>query len=197
MNKKEDLRVKKTKANLYKGLIELMEEKSFEDIKVIDICNASLINRSTFYDHFNDKFELLNSFINDLKIELINRLNSYKNIEVETVKEFFMIIVKELFNYLSENINIYSVLSIVKKNYNSVAHDMMFEAAYNSVCEELNEHCINHSNISNENIALFYVSGVITLLASSIMNPNNISEEVMLDELDKLIPELDYLELKK
>ena len=49
---------RKTKANLYKGLIELMQEKEFEDIKVIDICKKSLINRSTFYDHFNDKFEL-------------------------------------------------------------------------------------------------------------------------------------------
>ena len=197
MNKKEDLRVKKTKANLYKGLIELMEEKSFEDIKVIDICNASLINRSTVYDHFNDKFELLNSFINDLKIELINRLNSYKNIEVETVKEFFMIIVKELFNYLSENINIYSVLSIVKKNYNSVAHDMMFDAAYTSVCDELNERCINHSNISNESISLFYVSGLITVLAYYIKDPDKYNEKKILEELDKLIPELDYLELKK
>ena len=65
MAKKEDLRVRKTKANLYKGLLQLMEEKSFEDIKVIDICNVSLINRSTFYDHFNDKFELLTSLMND------------------------------------------------------------------------------------------------------------------------------------
>ena len=56
MDKKEDLRVRKTKTNLYKALIELMEEKSFEDIKVIDICRVSLINRSTFYDHFNDKY---------------------------------------------------------------------------------------------------------------------------------------------
>ena len=177
MNKKEDLRVKKTKANLYKGLIELMEKKSFEDIKVIDICNAS--------------------FINDLKIELINRLNSYKNIEVDTVKEFFMVIVKELFNYLSENINIYSVLSIVKKNYNSVAHDMMFDAAYTSVCDELNERCINHSNISNESISLFYVSGLITVLAYYIKDPDKFNEKKILEELDKLIPELDYLELKK
>ena len=194
MDKKEDLRVRKTKTNLYKALIELMEEKSFEDIKVIDICRVSLINRSTFYDHFNDKYELLNSFMNDLKNELIIHLSKYKNTQVDSIKEYFMIIVKELFLYLSKIINTYSILSIIKKNYNSVAHDMMFEAAYNSVCEELNEHCINHSN---KNIALFYVSGVITLLASSIKNPNNVNEDKILNELDKLIPELDYLELKK
>ena len=34
MKRKEDLRVKKTKLNLYNGLVKLMEEKPFEDIKI-------------------------------------------------------------------------------------------------------------------------------------------------------------------
>ena len=195
--KKEDLRVRKTKANLYKGLIELMEEKEFEDIKVIDICKKSLINRSTFYDHFNDKFELLNSFMNDLKIELLNHLKNSKDLEFSTIKEYFLIIVKELFTYINKNIDVYSILSIIKKNYNSVAHDMLFEAAHTAVCEELNERCINHSNIPNESISLFYLSGVITILTNAVKDPNKYSEENLLDELNKLIPELDYLELKK
>lgn len=195
--KKEDLRVRKTKANLYKGLIELMQEKEFEDIKVIDICKKSLINRSTFYDHFNDKFELLNSFMNYLKEELLEHLKEYKNIEYKSMKEYFLIIVKDLFTYINKNINVYSVLSIIKKNYNSVAHDMMFEAVHTAVCEELNEHCINHSNIPNESISLFYVSGVITVLTESIKDPNKFDENEIIEELDKLIPELDYLELKK
>ena len=195
--KKEDLRVRKTKANLYKGLIELMEEKEFEDIKVIDICKKSLINRSTFYDHFNDKFELLNSFMNDLKIELLNHLKNSKDLEFSTIKEYFLIIVKELFTYINKNIDVYSILSIIKKNYNSVAHDMLFEAAHLAVCEELNERCINHSNIPNESISLFYLSGVITILTNAVKDPNKYSEENLLDELNKLIPELDYLELKK
>ena len=48
MKKKEDLRVVKTKANLYRGLMELMKDQTFEEIKVSDICNKSMINRSTF-----------------------------------------------------------------------------------------------------------------------------------------------------
>ena len=87
MTKKEDLRIRKTKANLYRALLQLMEEKTFEEIKVIDICNTSLINRSTFYDHFNDKYELLSSYINDLKEELVEHLNVEK--EVNSVKEYY------------------------------------------------------------------------------------------------------------
>ena len=54
MDKKEDLRVIKTKKSLYDGLIMMMKDKPFEEIKVSDICKVALTNRSTFYDHFND-----------------------------------------------------------------------------------------------------------------------------------------------
>ena len=49
MKKKEDLRIIKTKKNLYEGLLQLMKDTSFEDIKVSDICNVSLVNRSTLW----------------------------------------------------------------------------------------------------------------------------------------------------
>ena len=54
-----DLRVIKTKNALFNALIELMKDKTFEEIKVSDICNKALINRSTFYAHFDDKYDLL------------------------------------------------------------------------------------------------------------------------------------------
>ena len=66
MNKK-DLRVVKTQNILYATLLSLMKEKTFEEIKVSDICNKALINRSTFYSHYNDKYELLADFIQEYK----------------------------------------------------------------------------------------------------------------------------------
>lgn len=55
----EDLRVKKTIRDIQNGFIEVLETKSFEKITVNDICNASLIGRSTFYHHYQDKYDLL------------------------------------------------------------------------------------------------------------------------------------------
>lgn len=74
MNKK-DLRVIKTRNALYKTLLELMKEKSFEEIKVSDICEHALINRSTFYSHYEDKYELLKDAIDDIKNSLKQELN--------------------------------------------------------------------------------------------------------------------------
>ena len=60
MEKKTDLRIIKTKKVIYEALIDLMKEKTFEEIKVSDICNKALINRSTFYAHYEDKYEKVN-----------------------------------------------------------------------------------------------------------------------------------------
>ena len=196
MTKKEDLRIRKTKASLYKALLQLMEEKSFEDIKIIDICKISMINRSTFYDHFSDKYELLSSLMEDSRNELLNNLRQTKNIKINSVKEYYMLVVKELISFIDKNTTIYSVLSILKKNNNSVAHDMMFDVAKSAVLEKLNEHCINHSNISNETIAVFYISGLTSLLFENVLDMNNLDDNTLVEILNKLIPDLDYLEIK-
>jgi AcrR family transcriptional regulator len=40
-----------------------MHTRSFEEISVQDIAEAATVNRATFYDHYNDKFALLDALI--------------------------------------------------------------------------------------------------------------------------------------
>jgi AcrR family transcriptional regulator len=40
-----------------------METKSFEEISVQDITEAATVNRATFYDHYTDKFALMEAMI--------------------------------------------------------------------------------------------------------------------------------------
>jgi AcrR family transcriptional regulator len=40
-----------------------MQAKSFDEISVQDITEAATVNRATFYDHYNDKFALLEAMI--------------------------------------------------------------------------------------------------------------------------------------
>src|SRR5699024_11245548 len=58
-----DLRIQK----YYKSLIEnfegLLNEKEFEKISVTEICDAAMIRRPTFYQHFLDKYDFLTFFI--------------------------------------------------------------------------------------------------------------------------------------
>ncbi|WP_054708065.1 TetR/AcrR family transcriptional regulator [Secundilactobacillus paracollinoides] len=54
-----DLRTKRTRAMILNGFNALMQQKQFTKITVNDIAAAAFINRSTFYVHFTDKYELL------------------------------------------------------------------------------------------------------------------------------------------
>ena len=74
MTDKTDLRIIKTNKVLFDALLQLMKEKTFEEIKVSDICNKALVNRSTFYAHFNDKYELLVAMLEETKLNLLNSL---------------------------------------------------------------------------------------------------------------------------
>lgn len=53
-----DLRVIKTRKNIEISFIYLLNKKDFCKITVQDILDKALINRSTFYKHYNDKYKL-------------------------------------------------------------------------------------------------------------------------------------------
>jgi AcrR family transcriptional regulator len=54
-----DPRVRRTRQLLRESLDKLLQTKDFESISVQDIAEAATVNRATFYDHFADKFALL------------------------------------------------------------------------------------------------------------------------------------------
>ncbi len=63
----EDLRVRRTRKMLQEALIELTVEKGFSVITVRDITEKAMVNRSTFYRHYLDKYDLLNQYMDELQ----------------------------------------------------------------------------------------------------------------------------------
>lgn len=64
---KEDIRIIKTKQALTLALFRLLEKRNFQEITVHDVCQDALVSRSTFYIHFNDKYDLLKFCLLDLQ----------------------------------------------------------------------------------------------------------------------------------
>lgn len=56
---KLDPRVVRTRRDLARSLHKLLSEKSFTRISIQEIAQRALINRATFYAHFEDKYHLL------------------------------------------------------------------------------------------------------------------------------------------
>ena len=60
---KLDPRVRRTRALLQDALRALLREKRFARISVAEIAERAMVNRNTFYAHYNDKFALLESIL--------------------------------------------------------------------------------------------------------------------------------------
>jgi len=60
---KLDPRVKRTRNLILQSFSDLLAEKSFDAISVQDVTNRAQINRATFYAHFEDKYALLDYWV--------------------------------------------------------------------------------------------------------------------------------------
>jgi AcrR family transcriptional regulator len=58
-----DPRIRRTRQLLQGALRNLMQSKNIEEISVQDITDAATVNRATFYDHYADKYALLDAMI--------------------------------------------------------------------------------------------------------------------------------------
>ena len=171
MDKKKDLRIIKTRKALYNAFEELMKSKPFEQIKVSDICNEALINRSTFYDHYADKYDLLEEYINSLKDSLTEEITKENNIEKNT-KEYYIEIIKLLLLHIQKKRDTY--IAIMINNRNSI--------------NQINDKKIS-KNIPNEIIIRFYIGGVTNICFEWLMYGNKYTKEDIINYIDLLIPD--------
>ena len=63
-----------TKPLIRNAFITLLKEKSLEDITVHEIVEKALINRSTFYLHYKDKYDLYDAIVDDLLLDISKTL---------------------------------------------------------------------------------------------------------------------------
>lgn len=87
----EDKRITKTKRNLKNTLLELLDEKMFEQITVKEICERSATSRITFYTHYADKYELLDSIFQEYLASARNEyaeLNKRNNPEKNPIQNY-------------------------------------------------------------------------------------------------------------
>jgi AcrR family transcriptional regulator len=70
---KTDPRVLRTRKLIMDAFIELSEKKEFKEITIKDITTEAMINRATFYYHFEDIYDLLEKVLSE--VLLVHHLN--------------------------------------------------------------------------------------------------------------------------
>lgn len=109
MVKEQDLRYIRTQKLIHEAFFELMETIGFDKITVCAITKKAMINRSTFYLHYTDKFELLKT----LEINML-----------EEIKHIFLKIPAEIF--VSKTYNIEAIITLLTKAYQHIKDNKRF-----------------------------------------------------------------------
>lgn len=181
-----DKRILKTKKSLYDSLVHLMGKNSFENIKVSEICERAMTNRSTFYAHFEDKYSLLNSLLLDLKDSLKKEL--LKNEQITSSKEYYMECIRLLLDHIDENREIY--LPLILNNKNSIAMDMIYSTLLEDITERMEkEPQLRVLKIPADFIITFYVGAIFQVGMKWIQSTNFYSKEEIFQYLDILLSE--------
>lgn len=69
----DDPRVRRTRKLLMQSFMELLAEKSFDEIAIHEITERVEVNRATFYNHFQDKYQLLDLTMSIIFSEILAR----------------------------------------------------------------------------------------------------------------------------
>ena len=83
-----DRRINRTRQVIFETFISLISEKGFAQLSIKDITNHANISRSTFYAHYQDKYDLLDKTIQDKLSELgesllkSNSMNDQLNVNI-------------------------------------------------------------------------------------------------------------------
>lgn len=93
---KTDPRIKRTRKLIMDSFIDLSSDKEFKDITVKDITAEAMINRATFYYHFEDIYDLLEKVLSEVLLVNLD-CDDYQNNELN--EEAFVNIFKAITNF--------------------------------------------------------------------------------------------------
>ncbi len=179
-----DLRMRRTYKFLGDALYDLMLEKPFEQISVTDICRKAMVHRTTFYKHFEDKYQLLRM----LFLEEAQKFEKIHLNDGETTKEYYRRVIFHMFEYVAlykdffiqrvgnkENIFMANLLHTTISSYLKKS----FQAAEEKTGQK--------EAVPIQIMAQFYTGAAIALIMWWIENDMRVSIEKMVDYMDMLI----------
>jgi AcrR family transcriptional regulator len=183
LEKKEDLRIVKTKKALIDALFGLLAQRDYSSISVLEICEAANIHRATFYKHFKDKEDFLKFFIYSIVLRF--KLN-----DDCTGKQFidcYMSMLEDLLTYLTENRSLFRLL--FEKTPNTYIPDKLYQAINKMVMHRIENNAKNGIVyvIPHEVISAYFTGAFISLLEWWVVSDNPYKKEQMKDYMRMLI----------
>ncbi len=185
-DKKEDLRIRRTYKLLFDSLLSLLAEKNFDDISVTDICHKAMIHRTTFYKHFEDKYELLKFCIK--KFQSMFQETSADNNSENDLAQYYLNSVRNILLFITAESNKSHFSALLKNNSNSIAsifHQLIIEDLIFNM-ETSAEKGVKLS-VPIPIVAEFYAGATISVIRWWLENDTPISVETLMSYAENLV----------
>ena len=174
------------------ALIYLLDKKDFEDITVKEICQTASVNRSTFYLHYDNTYDLLKETIDNLYKDFFSRYDSSLNmdrINNKSEDDLFLITPKYLNPYLSfvyDNKKIFKLMYFKNEVFNG-------RSMYEEWLDKIFKPILSKFNVKNEEeqsyIMLFHLQGLIGLIMEWVKNDCKMPIDDLINVIQKCIKE--------
>jgi AcrR family transcriptional regulator len=108
INLKNDRRSLRTRKMLWEALIALIQEKEYAEITIQDIADRANVNRVTFYLHYRDKRDLLESSVEVIFNDLNSKITPLtgENFRSDIPQEGMVLV----YRYIAENAAFYRII---------------------------------------------------------------------------------------
>lgn len=172
---KQDLRIVKTHKALCDTFMEMLCERSFEDITVNDLCERAMIRRATFYKHFADKYDFFSFFIRETRSQLFSNMS--ENYDASLPNAYYINLYKEFIGFLEKH----------KALVNSVVNSSVFPTLLNILSDEIQRDILLHLQEEKEMghefpmpltlLSAFYAGGIIQISRCYLSTPNTFTAD--------------------
>ncbi|WP_027430534.1 TetR/AcrR family transcriptional regulator [Lachnospira multipara] len=188
---KNDSKYFKSAEKMHNALITLLNKKDFELITVKEICELAGVNRSTFYLHYDNSYDLLKETIEAVYKDFFSRFSADGNKEInlkeKSDEELILVTPNYLMPYLEfveDNRKLFFIM--YEKN------EMMgAEKTYEKWFKEIFGPILTRFGVSQEDqpfIMIFYLKGIIGIINEWLARDCKESKETIISIIQKCIP---------
>ena len=180
MNKKNNRQYRGSAVRMEQAMLELMNRLPFEKLTVKIICDKAGVNRSTFYAHYTDIYDMLEQMENNLRKELMEGYpvpGSVKPLSVASFLPFLM--------FIRDHKDFYRIALKTRREF---PIKQGFEPLWNQIIKPL---CLK-AGITSENEMMFYwigfQAGFTMILKYWVENDCTESVEQLAEIIHNVIP---------
>ena len=163
-----DLRVIKTKKNIRDAFLDLRKKHTLDEIKVNALCEKAMVNKTTFYNHYRDIYDLSE----ELEIEVLdNFLNNFQDIDM----------------MLTDSQRFINGMHTVLESENEMLR-IVFRDKMDELIDRIEKKIRDYYAKEEQMLISFLMGGTIHLMMKS-KNSNDEVEKFLMDVITKLVKE--------